>query len=86
MIDHFLFSDYGKRPPLCEVEPDRQLVSASVQRTPVLALVLNARSARTRAAGYDGPLVMGLDRMSFEIKDGVKVLVPQPLDELYQRS
>src|ERR1700730_6866377 len=26
MIDHFLFSDCGKRPPLlCEVKPDRQL-------------------------------------------------------------
>jgi hypothetical protein len=46
MIDHFLSSDYGKRPPLCEVEPDRQLVCPSVQKTPVLALVLNARSAR----------------------------------------
>src|SRR5258707_3471071 len=41
MIDHFRFSDYGKRPPLCEIEPDRQVVCASAQETPVLALVLN---------------------------------------------
>src|ERR1700730_9214783 len=46
MIDHFLFSDCGERPPLCEIEPDQQLVCASVQNTPVLALVLDARSAR----------------------------------------
>ena len=38
--------------------------------------------ARTRAAGYDGPLVMGLDRMAFEIADGVKVIAPQSIDEL----
>jgi ribonuclease Z len=38
--------------------------------------------ARTRAAGYDGPLVMGQDRMAFEITDGVKVIAPQPIDDL----
>lgn len=38
--------------------------------------------ARTRAAGYDGPLVMGLDRMSFEISDDVKMLEPPSLDHL----
>jgi len=38
--------------------------------------------ARTRASGYDGPLVMGLDRMAFEIADGVKVIAPQSIDEL----
>jgi ribonuclease Z len=38
--------------------------------------------ARTRAAGYDGPLVMGLDRMSFEITDQVKMIAPHPLDDL----
>lgn len=38
--------------------------------------------ARTRAAGYNGPLVMGVDRMSFEIADEVKVVAPQPLDDL----
>jgi ribonuclease Z len=38
--------------------------------------------ARTRAAGYDGPLVMGIDRMSFEISDSVKMIEPAPLDHL----
>jgi ribonuclease Z len=38
--------------------------------------------ARTHAAGYDGPLVMGVDRMAFEIADAVTVLPPQPLDDL----
>jgi ribonuclease Z len=38
--------------------------------------------ARTRAAGYDGPLVMGVDRMAFEIADGVKVIAPQSIDDL----
>jgi ribonuclease Z len=38
--------------------------------------------ARTRAAGYDGPLVMGLDRMSIEISDGVKVIAPRSIDDL----
>jgi ribonuclease Z len=38
--------------------------------------------ARTRAAGYDGPLVMGLDRMAIEIGDGVKVIPPRSLDDL----
>jgi Metal-dependent hydrolases of the beta-lactamase superfamily III len=31
---------------------------------------------------YDGPLVMGLDRMVLEIAGDVKVLPPQPLDDL----
>ena len=38
--------------------------------------------ARTRAAGYDGPLVMGLDRMVLEITGDVKVLPPRSLDGL----
>ena len=38
--------------------------------------------ARTRAAGYDGPLVMGLDRMVLEITGDVKVLPPRSLDDL----
>ena len=38
--------------------------------------------ARTRAAGYDGPLVMGLDRMAIEIGDGVKVTAPRSIDDL----
>jgi ribonuclease Z len=38
--------------------------------------------ARTRAAGYDGPLVMGVDRMSFEISDSVSMIEPAPLDRL----
>jgi ribonuclease Z len=38
--------------------------------------------ARTRAAGYDGPLVMGLDRMVLEITGDVKVILPQSLDDL----
>jgi len=38
--------------------------------------------ARTRAAGYDGPLVMGVDRMRFEISDSVKTIEPEPLDRL----
>jgi ribonuclease Z len=38
--------------------------------------------ARTRAAGYDGPLVMGLDRMALEITGDVKVIPPRSLDDL----
>jgi len=38
--------------------------------------------ARTRAAGYDGPLTMGVDRMKFEIGDGVKLLDTVPIDQL----
>jgi ribonuclease Z len=38
--------------------------------------------ARTRAAGYDGPLVMGIDRMAFEIAADVKTLAPLSLDGL----
>ena len=38
--------------------------------------------ARTRAAGYDGPLVMGVDRMRFEIADGVKLLDTVPIEQL----
>ena len=38
--------------------------------------------ARTRAAGYDGPLLMGVDRMGFEIGDAVKTIAPRPLDDL----
>jgi ribonuclease Z len=38
--------------------------------------------ARTRAAGYDGPLVVGLDRMAIEIGDGVKVIAPRSIDDL----
>lgn len=38
--------------------------------------------ARTRAAGYDGPLVMGLDRMVLEITGDVKVVPPRSLDDL----
>ncbi len=37
---------------------------------------------RTRAAGYAGPLLMGLDRMSFEIADEVTTLAPPSLDRL----
>jgi ribonuclease Z len=38
--------------------------------------------ARTRAAGYDGPLMMGLDRMRFEISDDVKLLDTAPIEQL----
>jgi ribonuclease Z len=38
--------------------------------------------ARTRAAGYDGPLMMGVDRMKFEIGDVVKLLDTVPIDQL----
>jgi ribonuclease Z len=38
--------------------------------------------ARTRAAGYDGPLLMGVDRMAFEITDSVTVIPPQSIDDL----
>jgi ribonuclease Z len=34
--------------------------------------------ARARQAGYSGPLEMGLDRMTIEIGDAIKVLPPQP--------
>jgi ribonuclease Z len=36
--------------------------------------------ARTRQAGYPGPLEMGLDRMTIEIGDAIKVLPPQLTD------
>ena len=38
--------------------------------------------ARTRAAGYNGPLLMGVDRMAFEITDSVKVIPPRTIDDL----
>jgi ribonuclease Z len=38
--------------------------------------------ARTRAAGYNGPLLMGVDRMAFEITDSVKVIPPRSIDDL----
>jgi ribonuclease Z len=38
--------------------------------------------ARTRAAGYNGPLLMGVDRMAFEIADSVKVIPPRSIDDL----
>ena len=38
--------------------------------------------ARTRAAGYDGPLLMGVDRMAFEIADEVRVIAPRSIDDL----
>jgi ribonuclease Z len=38
--------------------------------------------ARTRQAGYSGLLEMGLDRMTIEIGDAVKVLPPQPTDDI----
>jgi ribonuclease Z len=38
--------------------------------------------ARTRAAGYNGPLLMGVDRMAFEITDSVKAIPPQSIDDL----
>jgi ribonuclease Z len=38
--------------------------------------------ARTRAAGYGGPLVMGVDRMSFEISSEVKQLETTPIERL----
>jgi ribonuclease Z len=37
---------------------------------------------RTRAAGYSGPLMMGVDRMSFEISDDVKLLETKPIEQL----
>ena len=38
--------------------------------------------ARIRAAGYNGPLLMGVDRMAFEITDSVKVIPPRTIDDL----
>ena len=38
--------------------------------------------ARTRAAGYNGPLLMGVDRMAFEITNSVKVIPPRTIDDL----
>jgi len=35
---------------------------------------------RTRQAGYDGPLVMGQDRMTIDVGDAVKVIPPQSID------
>jgi len=37
---------------------------------------------RTRKAGYDGPLTMGVDRMSFDVGDEIKVIPPPSLDGL----
>jgi ribonuclease Z len=37
---------------------------------------------RTRAAGYGGPLVMGVDRMSFEISGEVKPVETTPIERL----
>jgi ribonuclease Z len=38
--------------------------------------------ARTRAAGYLGPLEMGYDRMTIEIGDAVRVFQPESIDDL----
>lgn len=38
--------------------------------------------ARTRAAGYGGPLTMGQDRMTIAVGDTVAVLPPRSLDDL----
>jgi ribonuclease Z len=38
--------------------------------------------ARTRGAGYDGPLTMGADRMVIQIGEQIEVLSPQPLDDV----
>ncbi len=38
--------------------------------------------ARTRAAGYDGPLTVGEDRMVIEVADDIVVRAPQPIDDL----
>jgi ribonuclease Z len=38
--------------------------------------------ARTRAAGYEGPLTMGEDRMVIQIAEEIAVLPPQPIDDL----
>jgi ribonuclease Z len=42
----------------------------------------NVIMARTRAAGYRGPLEMGHDRMVVEIGTGVRVLQPTVTDNL----
>ena len=34
------------------------------------------------SAGYGGALVMGADRMAFEITDSVKMVPPQAIDDL----
>jgi ribonuclease Z len=36
--------------------------------------------ARTRTAGYTGPLTMGVDRMSIDVGDDIRVNPPQSLD------
>jgi len=36
--------------------------------------------ARTRKAGYDGPLAMGQDRMTIDIGDEVKIMPPQSVE------
>jgi ribonuclease Z len=43
---------------------------------------LDAIIARTRAAGYDGPLTMGEDRMSILIGDAIEIVPPASLDDL----
>lgn len=43
---------------------------------------LDAILARTRAAGYDGPLTMGEDRMGILIGDSVEIVPPPSLDDL----
>ncbi|UWQ44035.1 MBL fold metallo-hydrolase (plasmid) [Leisingera aquaemixtae] len=42
----------------------------------------NTIMERTRAAGYDGPLVMGEDRMTILIGETVEVLEPAPIEGL----
>ena len=38
--------------------------------------------ARTRGAGYDGPLRVGHDRMVIEVGDDIILRAPQPIDDL----
>ena len=35
---------------------------------------------RTRKAGYNGPLAMGLDRMTIDVGEQVKIIPPQSID------
>jgi ribonuclease Z len=49
---------------------------------PIEVLCRTNMQCRTRTAGYDGPMLMGIDRMAFEITDCVKVIAPQSIDDL----
>ena len=65
-----------------------EVLRRSNARMGVFTHVINMDSSnedilrRTRAAGYDGELVMGTDRMVVDVGEEIRVLEPLPLDSL----